>query len=81
MPGVSLEFAVGARVEVFGLAIKPELNGRLATVRGFDTGALHYGCYLVQVESSDGTVALKPARVRRLQPAVKLLSLASLYIP
>ena len=73
------EFAVGARVEVFGLAIKPELNGRLATVRGFDTGALHYGCYLVQVEGSDGTtVALKPARVRRLQPARPCIPVQSL---
>ena len=52
--------------------MKPELNGRLATVRGVDTGALHYGCYVLQVEGSDGTVSLKPARTPRLQPLTAL---------
>ena len=34
-PPAGFEFAIGTRVEVFGLAMKPELNGRLGTVRGF----------------------------------------------
>ena len=72
---MTLEFPIGTRVEVFGLAIKPELNGRLATVRGVDTGALHYGCYVLQVEGSDGTVSLKPVHTPQLHPRTALTSL------
>ena len=37
-------------------------------MRGFDTGALHYGRYKVEVEGGGGTVSIKPANMQRLGP-------------
>ena len=53
---------------VQGLASKPELNGRLGTVLSYETGALHYGRYMVEVEGADATMALKPSNLRPPKP-------------
>ena len=60
-PPISLPLVhIGTTVELCGLKAKPELNGTLATILGFDTSS---GRYMVSLWSEGTSIKLKPENV------------------
>ena len=64
----------GATVAISGLSQRPDLNGVVGTVAGFDRGT---GRYVVKRRGSADTISLKPVNVVELVDGVTLANLRS----